>query len=216
MKKHFSLFLIFLLMSCQNKNDDLISKSSNQTRKDSIMEQIDKLHQTQLDSFKNFLGVISPDKVVLSESDTIITFEYIFNSAYSGKYNQIVKTDSGVFFTQVYYRTRNVVNGNKKAFQFVNPLINETSPKELYAENFKRYPLEEKKWTKLISEIERSKFFEMHTDSNVEVLDIKSASVNFYSSSKKHHFSGYNLIDEDFYKLCKLIDSYSVDTLDNF
>ncbi len=217
MNKLLILVFILVLISCKSKVENIQLEDELSLRSDSAMNVINGQYQAQMDSFVRYLGILPSGSISENPQDTMITFiyNYSFAGAYAGKYSQILKTDSGAYFTQVFYR-----DGKKKkeeGFRFVNFFTKDTSRKRIYAEQYKKCLLSENEWNSLISEFEKRKFFEMNpNEEDTEVFDATYSDLIFQSASREYQVSRINKGDADFYYLCKKVDGLSKDTLEEF
>ena len=201
------------LVTHQFYKDSLQKLLERQKAEEIRQNYLDSLHYEQEKKIAAFLDLEPSRKTEINFSDTIITYHYDFSFAgmISGKYIQIIKTDSSSYLTQVYYA--NDKKGGTKSFPFINSLTGEDMG-NLYPDRFKCIKLSLEIWNTLISAFDNLNFLNL-TEENCGrlVLDGTYSTIVFHCQSRTHKVERHHCYDKQFFNLFMSIDSLSPDPI---
>jgi len=213
--------LFFAFASCtQGSSDTVISEAQKaedelEARKAQATLEAEVLEKEQSERFKTYIGLIKRDSA--SMSDTLITFwhDYSFAGRLAGKVCQILRSENGVSITEVFYSNRPEHTPEDSGFTsmcFRTGMTGFTA----YKYDFYRQELDITQWNRLVKSFQSEDYFSLPPFGNQAVIDGTSTSLTFESHAKNHSVYRRWLDEDAFYRLCKMIDSFTKNELENF
>jgi hypothetical protein len=175
----------------------------------------DSLYEEQAVRFHAYMGLLEMDGT--SACDTLITFwhDFSFAAMAGGKVCQILKTDSTIVLREVFYSNRLDQTPKDSGFTLMSFHTGEIGT-TLYSFNFFQQTIKLSKWNDLIRTFKREYYFSLKPIGNEAVIDGSHTSIKFEYQGGKYSVSRRWLDNDSFFRLCKMIDSWTKYPLDDF
>lgn len=218
--KTLSILIYFIIISCNNEKTSVseseLQQKDLEERKALVIDEIKEKYQDQSKRFNLYLGLKQFDKNKFKPTDTLITFmhDFSFAAAVRGKVCQILKTDSSIFLSEVYYGNKQSHLKSDSGFAFVNFYTGEKGS-TVHSFNSSNKNLKISEWNTLMIAFDKECFFYLPSYNSEAVLDGTLTRLSFECQNRTYIVQRNWLENDSFYQLCKLIDSLTNFQLDN-